>query len=118
MPNLKQLLAELAAVEGVSAVVVVSHDGFVIDGVANKNDIDHEAVGAVVSSCRSAAESLGRELKIGEATQSMVECPNGFVVISSLGGAGVLAVVADTKANLGSIRYHTKKRAGEIEASL
>ena len=58
--TLKQMLTELVKVEGITTAVVVSRDGFVIDGASNGNSLDLEAVGAVVSA------GIGSNIAIGE----------------------------------------------------
>jgi predicted regulator of Ras-like GTPase activity (Roadblock/LC7/MglB family) len=118
MASLKSQLADLLKVEGINAAVVVGRDGFVIEGLSDAGDLDIEAVGAVVSTGLGAAEMMGRELGVGTMSVGMVEYKNGVIEMSLLGREAVLAVVADTKANLGNIRYQVKKRTQDIEASL
>jgi predicted regulator of Ras-like GTPase activity (Roadblock/LC7/MglB family) len=115
---LKQQLTELVKVEGIVMAVVVSRDGFVIDGVSNGNSLELEAVGAVVSAGMSSGLVMGKELQLGAIQQTMAEYERGFIVAMLLGEAGSLAVVADLKANLGHVRYHIKKHAAAMVASL
>lgn len=116
--NLKELLIDLSKVEGITAAVVVSRDGFVIEGVNQSDAMDLDGVGAVISAGMGASEVMGTELHIGNITQSMVEFERGIAVITVLGDAGTLAVVADLKANLGNVRYQIKKRLPAIQAAL
>ncbi len=116
--SLKDQLTDLCKVEGVTTVVVVSKDGFVIDGVSSAGAIDMEAVGAVTSAGIGSSEVMGRELNVGEMTQIMNEYKNGIVVASFLGAGAILVLVADLKANLGNVRYQLKKRVPVIEAAL
>ena len=118
MAQLKDMLSELAKVEGINCAVVVSRDGFVIEGATSNGVIDNEAVGAVISSGIGSSVVMGTELNVGELSQMMVEYKNGIIVVSFLGDSAVLATVADTKANLGNVRYQVKKRAPSIEAAL
>jgi len=118
MPTLKEELTELVKIEGIATAVVVSRDGFVIDGASNGNSLDMEAVGAVVSAGIGSNVAMGRELHVGAIQQSLVEYEKGFIVATLLGESGSLAVVADLKANLGHVRYHVKKRATAIGALL
>ncbi len=118
MASLKSQLADLLKVEGINAAVVVGRDGFVIEGLSDGTDLDIEAVGAVVSTGLGAAEMMGRELGVGTMSVGMVEYKTGIIEMSLLGREAVLAVVADTKANLGNVRYQVKKRMQEIEAAL
>ena len=111
---LKQLLTDLVKVDGITTAVLVSRDGFVIDGASNGNSLDLETVGAVVSAGIGSNIAIGKELHVGAIRQSMAEYEKGFIVATLLGEAGALAVVADLKANLGHVRYHVKKHAAMI----
>jgi hypothetical protein len=118
MTNLKELLLDLSKVEGITAAVVVSRDGFVIEGVNQNDAMDLDGVGAVISAGMGASEVMGAELHVGNIAQSMIEFERGIAVVTVLGEAGTLAVVADLKANLGNVRYQIKKRLPAIQASL
>ena len=114
MTALLELLKELILVEGINTAVVVSRDGFVIEGVSSGGRLDLDAVGAVISTGVGSSEVMGRELSVGEITQGMFEYKDGIVVMSLLGGDAILAAVASINANLGNIRYQLRKRAQEI----
>jgi len=119
MSTLKDELQALLKVEGIQIAVVVSRDGFVIDGaVTEEGGPDLEAVGAVVSASLAASASIGGELSLGAATQSMLEFENGIVVACDAGPSAVLAVVAAGKANLGNIRYQVRKRIQALVEAL
>ncbi len=118
MAQLKSLLGELVKIDGVTTAVVVGRDGFVIDGASARGSVDTEAIGAVISTGIGSAEVMGGELKLGEMTQSMFEYNDGIIVMSLAGHDAILAVVADTKANLGNVRYQVKKRLPEIAKSM
>jgi hypothetical protein len=118
MATIKEELADLAKVEGITSTVVVSRDGFVIDGVSTNGSIDREAVGAVISAGLGSSEVMGSELNVGNMSQMMIEYDNGIIVVNFLGKEAVLATVADPKANLGNIRYQIKKRSPAIMAAL
>ena len=117
MTNLKSLLNELIRVEGITTAVVVGRDGFVIEG-DSKGKADIEAVGAVVSTGVGASEMMGASLGAGEMTQGMVEYRDGVIVIGLLGKKAVLAVVADSQANVGNVRYQVKQRTDALERAL
>ncbi len=117
MSGLKEMLTELTRVEGVSSAVVVSRDGFLIDGAGN-GSVDSEAIGAVISSGIGSSEVMGRELGIGDMSQGMLEFDQGVIMTSLLGTEAILAVVADLRANLGNVRYQVKKRSPEVQRAL
>lgn len=118
MSQLKSLLSDFVKVEGVSAAVVISRDGFVIEGETNGSDLDREAVGAVVSVGIGSSAVMANELHVGEIVQTMFECAKGIVVVTFLGADALLALVSDASANLGSLRHQLKRRIPAIEAAL
>ena len=118
MANVKQLLGELLRVEGVSAVVIVGRDGFVIEGVTAGSRLDTEAVGAVISTGIGSNEVMGESLNVGQLRQAMVEYEHGVIVTGLLGNDAILAIVAEARANLGNIRYQLKQRAPDIARAL
>lgn len=118
MSKLKDLLTDFVHVEGVSAAVVISRDGFVIEGETNGSELDREAVGAVVSVGIGSSAVMANELQVGEIAQTMFECAKGIVVVTFLGANALLALVSDASANIGNLRYQLKKRVPAIEAAL
>lgn len=118
MSELKNLLVDFIHVEGVQAAVVISRDGFVIEGESNGMQLDHEAVGAVVSVGIGSSAVMANELHVGEIAQTMFECAKGTVVVAFLGANALLALVSDATANIGNLRYQLKRRLPAIEAAL
>lgn len=118
MGKLKDILADLCRVDGVQAAVVVSQDGFVIEGVTNSGEIDYDALGAIVSTGVGASRAMGGELQLGSLTQILAEYAGGLLTLNALSGSVTLAVVTTASANVGSVRYQTRKRVPELEAAL
>lgn len=118
MATLKEELAELAKVEGILSVVVISRDGFVVDGVNTSGSLDQDAVAAVVSASIGASERMGHELQTGSMEHMLVECDHGIVSVNMLGHDAVLTSVADSRANIGTVRYQIKKHLPAIMAAL
>jgi predicted regulator of Ras-like GTPase activity (Roadblock/LC7/MglB family) len=110
--NLKKALTELGKTEGVRAVVLLSRDGFIIDSQVSER-VDVEAIGAIISSSTGSSEVMGKNLGLGSFNQGMIEFGGG-VVLLTLASDLILAVVADTAANLGALRYNVKKLSPEI----
>jgi uncharacterized protein len=118
MSRLNELLGELTRAEGINTAVITSRDGFVIEGVTSGGALDTDAVGAVISTGIGSSEVMGRELGVGDMSQSMIEYGEGIIMISFLGADAILAVVADLTANLGNVRYQVKKQLPGIEEAL
>jgi len=118
MSRTNELLQELVGVSGIKTAVVVGRDGFVIDGVSNGSHLDTETVGAVISAGIGSSEVMGRELSVGIMNQGMMEFSGGLVMMTLIGQEAILAVVADTQANLGFVRLQIKKRLPELEKAV
>ena len=114
---LKQILGEFLKVEGVTAAVVVGRDGFVIESaVSGKVDID--ALGAMASTGMGTSEAMGNELGKGQLDQMLVELDKGPIILSPLSSDELIAIVADSVANVGRIRYKLKKNKERLMAAL
>ena len=118
MTTTNESLQELVKINGVKTAVVVGRDGFVIDGVSIGSHLDTESVGAVISAGIGSSEVMGRELSVGIMNQGMMEYSGGMIMMSLIGAEAILAVVADTEANLGYVRHQIKKRLPEFEQGL
>jgi predicted regulator of Ras-like GTPase activity (Roadblock/LC7/MglB family) len=114
---LKPLLEEFLKVEGVSAAVVVGRDGFVIESAVS-GKVDIEALGAMASTGLGTSEAMGNTLGKGELSQMLVELEKGPIILSPLSTDELIAIVADTTANVGRIRYELKKNKERIVAAL
>jgi uncharacterized protein len=114
---LKPLLEEFLKVEGVSAAVVVGRDGFVIESAVS-GKVDIEALGAMASTGLGTSEAMGSTLGKGELSQMLVELERGPILLSPLSADELIAIVADTTANIGRIRYELKKNKERIVAAL
>ena len=118
MANTNELLQELVSYSGIKTAVVVGRDGFVIDGASNGGHLDTETVGAVISAGIGSSEVMGRELNVGIMNQGMMEYSDGLIMMSLIGEDAILAVVADSQANLGYVRLQIKKRLPQFETCI
>lgn len=114
--DLRELLAELSKLQGVSAACVAGYDGFLIDSIFNAK-VEAELVGAIASAGFGASESIGRELGRGALELTMLEFEQGVVVIAPVGKNFLLVILADKDANLGMLRVKIRKLGREIEAA-
>ena len=85
MSQLKDVISDLAKVEGVIAVLVVGRDGFVVEGMTSEEAIDLEAVGAIVASSMAAADSMGREMSRGAMRSMLLEYDDGPIAVGPAG---------------------------------
>ncbi|NOY62188.1 MAG: dynein regulation protein LC7 [Gammaproteobacteria bacterium] len=114
--NLNEILDELSKTNNVNIVAVVGRDGFVIDSAGSTN-IDMDGLGAMVATSIGTSESLGGEFALGELSQYLVEYSSGKIIMATVGN-DILAVITDTDAVIGAIRYAIKKIIGEVEKAL
>lgn len=117
MTSLKEQLEDFLIVEGVTTVVVVGRDGFIIDAVS-KGDLNIDDVGAVVSTGMGSSESMGIDLKVGNMNQGMLEYEDGIIFMKAISEDAILIIVSVPEVNLGMIRFQIKKRMGNIVAAL
>lgn len=117
MSTLKTLLSNVVHIDGIQSAVVMSKDGFVIEGNTQEG-LDSEAISAVVSTSLGNSERIGLELGLGDISQSLVEYENGIMMISMVGSEAFLAVVSDKNTNLGNVRYQVRKILPELKELL
>ncbi len=112
---LRRILSDLTRVEGVRGALVVSRDGYVIEAVIPRRDINAEDIGAAVSSLVNSATRLGRDFGLGEKDIMTLEYSNGMIVVGTLGENFVM-VIADKSALIGMIRNEIKKQRERLKA--
>ena len=109
------VLGELMKVKGVTAVALVGRDGFVIESTSN-NDVDMDALGAMVATAVGTAESLGQEFGLGAMEQYLSEFANGKVIMATALD-DILAVFTDETAIIGGVRFAVKKNLPDVIAA-
>ncbi|HEY3421687.1 MAG TPA: roadblock/LC7 domain-containing protein [Methanocellaceae archaeon] len=114
---LNRILSDLTKVEGVNAAAIVGRDGFIIEHVANIQ-MDVDALGAMASTSVGTSEAMGIELGKGNFEQVIVELEKGPIILSLITENEILAIVAESGANIGRIRYEVKKNRDRITAAL
>src|SRR3972149_7314242 len=102
MSQIKDVLAELAKVEGVLAVLVVGRDGFVIEGISTE-DVDLEGVAAIVASNMAAAEAMGTEMVRGMIRGLLMEFEEGPVAVGPAGPGALRGGVGTARPHPGRI---------------
>jgi len=105
--TVKDGLREFLNIDGVRVVAIVGRDGFVIES-ASADKLDYDALGAVVASAIGASEMIGRDFKMGNLEQYLLEFSNGKAIIAAA-GEYILALITDSTAVIGSVRYAVKK---------
>jgi len=114
---LRRILTDLTRIEGVRGAILVSRDGYVLEAVVPRRDINSEDIAAAVSGLVNAATRLGKDFGLGEKDLMTLEYTNGMVVVATLGENFVM-VVADKGALIGMIRNEIKKQRERLRAAL
>jgi len=116
MEDIKATLKEFTDIDGVTAACLVGRDGFVLDSVAPEG-MDTEMVGAIASTGLGSSESMGKQLGKGGLNMCMVEYEGGSIFLAPVSQEAFLVVVAEDRANLGMIRFATKKHRDVLSLS-
>lgn len=115
--SLWEQLEDFLQVEGVTTVVVVGKDGFIIN-YASTGSFNIDEVSAVVSTGMGSLESMGADLGVGDMQQGMLEYDGGIVFMNALGEDAIFVVVARPNVNLGMVRLQIKRRIDGIKTAL
>ncbi len=98
---------------GVTAAAVVDKDGFVTK-IRHDFDVDSDALGAAVQIVHGAAQRAAQNVRHGETHFVLSENHDGLVFLAPVGSGFVLAVVADSSALVGAVRYAVKQTVEEM----
>ncbi len=101
-------LVGLMSVRGVTAAAVVDADGFVTH-IRRDFDIDADALGAAVQIIFGAAQRSAEHVGQGASKLVVSENREGVMLLAPLSGGFLLAVVTDSSAILGSVRFEVKE---------
>lgn len=114
--NLQSLLHGFMETEGVTAVALVGRDGFVIENII-EDDLNVDALGAMVATSVESAERLGKEFGLGEMEQYLSEFAMGKVIMAPVKN-DILAIFTDKQAVIGSIRYSVSRDITKLASFL
>jgi predicted regulator of Ras-like GTPase activity (Roadblock/LC7/MglB family) len=111
-----RILSDLNKTDGIKGSMVVGKDGLVIASQM-PSGLDSELIGAMTSAAYGSAERTAAEINQGALEQMMIEGAYGKTIMVDA-GEGILAVLTDSKVNLGLIRIHIKRSAEKIKSAL
>ena len=116
----QRILSDMIRIPGISAIFVISKEGFVVERTASGAiNIDDDAVAAMVTAVYGSVTQLGSELDMGKPEIITLEVSGHYFLIYDIGGEHVLAVMADrNQAMLGRVRYEIKKQGPRIAGVL
>ncbi len=111
----QKVLSEMVRIPGVTAIFIVSKEGFLVEkSTTGTLNIDEDAVAAMITATYGATTQLGEELELGKPEMTTLEFPGHYLLFHDM-GENLLAVLADrSRAVLGRLRYEIKKQAPRI----
>jgi predicted regulator of Ras-like GTPase activity (Roadblock/LC7/MglB family) len=119
MADINEILQEIVQeIGGVNYALLASKEGFILDSFIEDEEIDTETLAATTMHKLIETASLGESYNIGNLEGVMVECEDGIVFISNIGGDAVLIVKSSGKAMIGHIRIKMKHSKPLLEAEL
>jgi uncharacterized protein len=115
MPNLKEVVRDLAGREGVNSVLVLSADGLAIEQ-ASRTSFDAESVAALTASVVQYAARLGQGASAGPLRSAVLEYERALLIIAQLETGECLALVAEPGADVGSLLYDLRQHRPALAA--
>jgi len=116
--SLKDILNDLTHKGSIVAAVAVSRDGFVIDG-AKSEEVDLDAIGALVSSAMLAWEAVATEISASDPPDVVLaEFPAGPIAVTQVNKDAMLVLMGSRFCNLGRIRVETQRARAAVAECL
>lgn len=108
-----RILAGVAALRGVTAAAVIDSDGLVTH-VRRDFEIDADALGAAVQITFGSARRASEHVAQGDTSLVLVENKDGLVMLAPLAKGFILALVGDSSAMLGAVRFEVKQTIPDL----
>jgi predicted regulator of Ras-like GTPase activity (Roadblock/LC7/MglB family) len=117
MQPLRSVLAALADRPDVTAAMVVSDDGLVVEASLPAG-LDPDELAALATSAGRAIAALGAASQFGDPVQTVVDCTLGVLVLQRLPSRATLLVLADGAAEIGTLLYDVRRHAPALVSLL
>ena len=111
--KVERILASVAALRGVTAAAVIDCDGLVTH-VRRDFEINTDALGAAVQIAFGSARRASEHVSQGDTHLVLVENKDGLVMLAPLAKGFVLALVGDSTAMLGAVRFEIKQTVPDL----
>ena len=111
--RLDKILAGVAAMRGVTAAAIIDSDGLVTH-VRRDFEINTDALGAAVQIAFGSARRASDHVLQGQTNLVLVENKDGLVMLAPLQKGFILALVGDSSAMLGAVRFEVKQTVPEL----
>lgn len=117
MAVLSEVVRELAARDGVEAVLVISADGLPIEH-ASRGSADPESIAALTATLVQYATRLGLGATRGALQTAVLEYERGLMIVAQLGAGDSLAILAASEADVGALLYDLRQHRPALVALL
>lgn len=111
--KLDKILAGITGLRGVTAAAIIDSDGFVTH-VRRDFELNTDALGAAVQIAFGSARRASENVSQGNTQLVLVENKDGLVMFAPLSKGFVLALVGDSSAMLGAVRFELKQTVPEL----
>jgi predicted regulator of Ras-like GTPase activity (Roadblock/LC7/MglB family) len=107
------VLQDLLKIPGITAVVVVGRDGFLIESAGQSSAINLDSIGASLAHAINGVEEMGGDLQIDRFSDVFIEYKRAVIMCSPIGDA-IVALISPDASKLGIIRHKAKKGIEEL----
>ncbi|MDO5654155.1 MAG: roadblock/LC7 domain-containing protein [Brachymonas sp.] len=107
----------LQEVDGLSAVVIATIDGFDVAHAA-KGDIEASRIAAMTSSVSAIGEAVSHEASLGKYRSIAIDTENGLAILQAVPRKDVplvLNLIANGKSMMAQVMYRAKQSAKTLE---
>jgi len=111
--RLEKILAGVAAMRGVTAAAIIDSDGLVTH-VRRDFEINTDALGAAGQIAFGSARRASGHVAQCQTHLVLVENKDGLVMLAPLHKGFILALVGDSSAMLGAVRFEVKQTVPEL----
>ena len=117
MPSIRDVVQALSKRQGVDSVLVMGRDGLPIDSVC-RDGVDAEAVAALVPALVVWCDKVGSAGSRGTSRTQVIECDEGFIIISVITTDAILALFVQPNTNVGSLLFELRRYQAAIAGLL
>ncbi len=108
-----KMLSAITSLRGVTAAAIIDSDGFVTH-IRRDFEVNTDALGAAVQIAFGSARRASEHVSQGNTHLVLVENKDGLVMFAPLAKGFMLALVGDSSAMLGAVRFELKQTVPEL----
>jgi predicted regulator of Ras-like GTPase activity (Roadblock/LC7/MglB family) len=113
MPSIHDVVQALGSRDGIDAVIVLGHDGLMIDS-RTSNGFDSESLAALIPSIVDGCNRLGAAGDRGGFGMAVVEFQAGLAIVAELTDESLLAILVSPDTNIGDLLYELRRHRAAI----